>query len=190
MLHNQLLMISNAKYLFQSSHASECSSDGEIQACDLWRNTDNKVREQTACGHAMLTAGCTAPVHGSGPRDAWPRARWSPASSPGCRVREVGPGPPSPSSAAASAQPATVPRPAVELWPRQTGDLGQVTVVLTVELQTNVREDFTITEKAPTRDWKGQVALRIYDNQKLPVPIWPLHLWPNFISIYCWSTHV
>ena len=86
----------------------------EMQARDETQTT--KWWRQTACGHAMLTAGCMARDRGM--------------VTPGPLVSSLQPRVPSAggragSSAAASAQPATVPRPAVELWPRQTGDLVQ-----------------------------------------------------------------
>ena len=131
-----------------------------------WRNTNSKVID-TDCKWSC-DADCWLLGAWLGTAGWWPRARWSPASGPGFRVREVGPGPqPRP--------PHNQQQSRGRQWSCDHGRQGtsssvQVTVVLTVELQTNFCEDFTIMEKAKatSRDGKGWTALRIYANQNRP----------------------
>ena len=118
----------------------------------------------------MLTADCW--VHCSGPRDGDPGPAGLQPPDPGSECGRSGrvlrhrppPRPPHNQQQSRGRQ-----------WScdhdRQgTSSSVQVTVVLTVELQTNFCEDFTIMEKAKatSRDGKGWTALRIYANQNRP----------------------
>ena len=47
----------------------------KLVTCDETQTTKWGSRLHVVMRCWLLTAGCTAPVHGSGPRDAWPRAR-------------------------------------------------------------------------------------------------------------------